>query len=145
MKRARYYLNKNLNRIFALRPSFYKNTIEDPVFKDKWEKEKNNRLEKQKDCFYCEMPFDNNRIPILHHRNMPLKEEEVFAKRTEISIKVINGEMNVADASAIYLKLMAELTEYYKSLADTDLICTLCHQLQHKFYNRYKNGQRKLH
>ncbi|MBI2631902.1 hypothetical protein HYW75_02780 [Candidatus Pacearchaeota archaeon] len=144
MKKVKYHLNKNLNIVFAKRPSFYKDTIEDKEFKEEWEKEKKIRLKSQKNCFYCDLPFNKERIPILHHRNMPLKEEEAFKKRADVSIKVINGEMKIEEANIIYLKLTAELTQYYKSLVDTDLICTNCHQLQHNFSYRKNKGRRKL-
>lgn len=145
MKKAKYYLNKNLQRIFTKRLSFYKDTTEDKEFNEKWKKEKDIRLKIQKNCFYCDLPFSKERVPILHHRNMPLKEEETFKKRAEVSIKVINGEMKIEEANAIYLKLTAELTNYYKSLVDTDLICTECHQIQHNFINKNRKGQRKLY
>jgi hypothetical protein len=141
MRRKKEYIFPRLNDMVWGYQSFYKSAVDDKEFRKKWKLEKLYRGLKQGNCLYCKERFGKS-TGVLHHRLMPFKEEEVYKKRIEIVLKIVNGEISHAEGAEIYITMMDELMRYYKSLKDVDYICKKCHDSVHNF--RGINGQKKL-
>jgi hypothetical protein len=132
-KGPKYFYKTTFNILVKSMPSIHKAAIEDKEFKKFWNNEKLKRTIEQPFCLYCKKPFTKKIFPVLHHRKMSEKEQEISRTKAELAIHVINGDISYNEALTIYLNLMSEITKYYKILNDTDLICNSCHAIQHPY------------
>lgn len=112
---------------------------EDKNYCSKKEREKELRSAKQKECLWCNIPFEKfgDNAPVLHHKNMSGmiesmdKLKKIMAKavlESKMSIESGFGKLNEADISIL---------QTYKLLIDCVLICNKCHREYHQKRNNY--------
>jgi hypothetical protein len=130
--------------ILGYKGSIYKMAISDKAFQVRWALERRNRILMQGKCAYCFKKFKKDSGAVLHHAKMFVREQALLSRRVEIVIRVVNGEMERDEACAIYLGLIHELLNYYKTLKDTDLICSTCHAKEHSNIVGRRGKNRKL-
>lgn len=134
-------INPRLDEVFD-KIEFYKPLIKDKEFKKFWKQTRLKRLNEQKDCLYCSQTFTDKNPAVLHHREMPQSKSRLIKeKKASIVVDLAYGKLNIEEAKNIYSSFMQGLEDYYKTLQDTDLICTSCHSKQHRIRT---SRQRKL-
>ncbi|MDO8508233.1 MAG: hypothetical protein Q7S27_00955 [Nanoarchaeota archaeon] len=142
MRKKTKYLSQELKKVIDQTPAFHQETIKDKHFKKIWKHERAKRLLKTTQCQYCNVKFTKNNSAVLHHSKMADKYDDLIKKRTELSIDYLSNKISIESFSSQYQELIKEIENYYKSLKDTDLICTSCHAKQHPFLSRRSNQRR---
>ncbi len=130
-KRRVSFVDENLKTIFE-NVEFYKPSIKDKEFRERWKEERARRLEQQPGCLYCSRAFTNKNSAVLHHREMPSsKSQTIKHKKASLVLDVLHKRITIEEAKLSFVQFMNGLNEYYKTLQDTDLICVSCHARQH--------------